>query len=122
MGAHNYFDSRILDLPEGARPMVRDALQLLEDRSKQESGKSFADLSAAQREKVLRSMLLDPATMTPIFVLRIFCVEGFYSDYRDPSYTGKTAWDIVEFKGKRIDGIKKDWSFLRNYQAKEEGA
>ena len=119
VGAHNYFDSRILDLPEGARPMVRAALQLLEDKSKQESGKPFADLPPTERQRVLRSLLLDPATMAPVFVLRIFCVEGFYSDYRDPSYTGRTAWDIVEFKGKRIDGIKKDWSFLRNHQAKD---
>lgn len=119
VGAHNYFDSRILDLPEEARPKVRSALQLIEDSSKRDRGKPFADLSPSARNAVLRALLLDPNTMAPVFVVRIFCVEGFYSDYRDPSYSGETAWDLVEFKGKRIDGIKKDWSFLRIYQNRD---
>jgi hypothetical protein len=57
--------------------------------------------------------------MSIVFALRAVCLEGFYSDYRDPSYSGRTAWDILEFKGKRVDGIKKDWSFLKIYRDAE---
>jgi Gluconate 2-dehydrogenase subunit 3 len=118
VGAHNYFDSRILDLPEGARHYFRSALHLVDGRAGQRFGKSFANLSSEERSGVLGSLLADPTTMAPAFALRAICLEGFYSDYRDPSYTGRTAWDLIEFKGKRIDGIKKDWSFLRIYQEK----
>jgi hypothetical protein len=121
VGAHNYFDSRMLDLPKGARQFFRSALQLVDDRSKQESGKPFADLSSEGRRAFVRSLLLDPTTMAAVFSLRAICLEGYYSDYRDPSYAGRTAWELIGFKGKRINGIKKDWSWLKIYQTEGGG-
>lgn len=118
VGAHNYFDSRMLDLPEIAREAFRSALALVDDRSTKVSGKHFADLALEAREAVLRSLLLDPTSMAAVFAVRAICLEGFYSDYRDPSYSGRTAWELLDFNGKRIDGIVKDWSFLRIYQEK----
>ena len=121
VGAPNYFDSRMLDLPEPARQAFRLALKLVDDRSSESYAKTFAVLSMDERSEILRSLLTDPTTMSLVFALRAICLEGFYSDYHDPSYLGRTAWDVLEFKGKRIDGVKKDWSFLRIYRASDGG-
>ncbi|HEV2138146.1 MAG TPA: gluconate 2-dehydrogenase subunit 3 family protein [Nitrososphaerales archaeon] len=121
VGAHNYFDSRMLDLPEPARQMFRSVLRQVDEESDEKFGRPFVALAPKARDSLLRSLLLDPATMAGVFAVRAICLEGYYADYRDPSYAGKTAWEILDFKGKRIDGIKKDWSFLEVYRSMEGG-
>jgi hypothetical protein len=121
VGAHNYFDSRLCELPGEEREKVRRSLRALNDRATENFGRKFEHLTITEREAVLRSLLASPETRTDFFELRALCLEGFYSDYRDPWYGGKTAWQLTGFGGKRIDGVKKDWSFLRIYAARKSG-
>jgi hypothetical protein len=119
VGAHNYFDSRLYELSEAERENVRRMLFVLRDRAVKDFGRGFEELTVQERGAVLRSLLTDPQTRADFFGLRALCLEGFYSDYRDPWYNGRTAWQLIGFGGKRIDSVKKDWSFLRVYSVKE---
>lgn len=124
VGAHNYFDSRLYESTEVERESVRKRLFVLGDRALKAFGRRFDELTIQERGALLRSLLADPETRADFFELRALCLEGFYSDYRDPWYTGRTAWQLIGFGGKRIDGIEKDWSFLRVYgvrQREEKG-
>ncbi|BBD72050.1 hypothetical protein HS1genome_0439 [Sulfodiicoccus acidiphilus] len=114
VGSANYVDSRIYGTP--LRDEVIEALIEVEGASGELFGRGFCSLEQSQREDVLYTLLRRKSTFKNVFLLRALILEGFYSDYRDPWYQGRTAWDEVGFGGKRIDGVKKDWSFLKIYQ------
>lgn len=116
VGTKNYIDSIVLEFPENVRKSLSSFLMKIQEISKSEFGIEFENLPREKRVYILEKMLLDPSHKIDAFFIRALCLEGYYSDYRDPWYTGKTAWDVVGFKGKRITGIKKDFSFLEVYK------
>ena len=52
-----------------------------------------------------------PVTRERAFDLRSLVLESYYSDYRDPSYNGVTAWGAIKFEGKRILESRKTGGF-----------
>ena len=118
VGALSYIDSTLFDLPRQAQEYFRKAIELLNELSKEEFSSEFQKLSLPNRNAVLRDFYLDQKTREMMFDLRSIALEGFYSDYHDPSYLGKTGWDFTHFGGKRISDLKKDWSFVKIWREK----
>jgi hypothetical protein len=116
VGTKNYFDSRFLELSEPEKSALRRCFSLLEEKCFALFGVSFKDAEREKREKVLNEFLSDPQSFKIFFKLRAICLEGYYSDYRDPWYKGKTAWDVVEFSIRKPSLMKKDFSFLMVYK------
>jgi len=116
VGVKSFFDSTFYEMPESQQTRIRGALGLIEAMSRDMfDGRRFRDLSFAERDRVLKDMLSKGDSKQLFVELRAICVSGFYSDYRDPGYAGMGAWEWMDYGGKRITGIKKDWSFLRVY-------
>jgi hypothetical protein len=113
VGAIHYVDSTLLDFPKEVQGYFRSAVDLVNQRSRSHFQDEFSGISAYNKNWILRDLFLDPKTWERIFDLRSLALEGFYSDYHDPSYQGMSAWELVHFQGRRISGIKKDWSFLK---------
>jgi len=113
VGALNYIDSVLSDFPKGVQDYFAMAVKAVDDTSLARFSKGFPDLSDSDKNLVLREMYLNPRTRELMLDLRSLVLGGFYSDYRDPWYNGKTAWEYIHFGGKRISDIKKDWTFLR---------
>ncbi|AYY15001.1 hypothetical protein EF847_22210 [Actinobacteria bacterium YIM 96077] len=52
--------------------------------------------------------------------LRALCIEAYYSDFRQPGYTGPGAWSVIGFTSAPMAAMaKQDWSYLRCFR--EEG-
>jgi hypothetical protein len=122
VGAISYIDSTLFEFPKETQQYFRRALGLLNEKCRQDFSKSFADLDHLDKNLVLRDFFLEPTTREMAFDLRSIVLEAFYSDYHDPSYEGITAWDYAGFAGKRITGLKKDWSFLKVWRDREKTA
>ena len=116
VGALSYIDSILSESPAGAQQFFRYSLAALDEISQRSFSKSFPNLSQADRDLAFRDLYLDRATREGMFALRAVILEGFYSDYHDPSYRGMTAWESIGFGGKRITDLKKDWSFVRAWR------
>jgi Gluconate 2-dehydrogenase subunit 3 len=113
VGGVNYIDSTLFDFPKGVQEYFRGIVKLINEKSQERFHKDFPSLEPSDQEFVLKSFFSDPLTRERAFDLRSIALESFYSDYHDPSYHGITAWGAIQFEGKRISGIKKDWSFLK---------
>ena len=113
VGATSYIDSILFSLPDNAREYFRGAVESLNQKCVSEFHRRFHELAIHERNEVLRAFYLDPKTREQMFDLRSLALEGYYSDYHDPTYEGITAWEYVEFGGRRISDLKKDWSFLK---------
>jgi hypothetical protein len=113
VGSVNYVDSVLFDFPKKVQDYFRENIELVNQRSSLRFQNAFANLSESDKSFVIRELFLDPKTRERIFDLRSLALEGFYSDYHDPSYNGITPWEVVKFQGRRISGIKKDWNFLK---------
>jgi Gluconate 2-dehydrogenase subunit 3 len=113
VGATSYIDSCLYGLPPDSQQYFKDAIEALDKYCETKFSKKFAKLDSAQKDSAIKEFFLAPATRERMFDLRSLVLEGFYSDYHDPKYTGITAWEYVEFGGKRISDLKKDWSFLK---------
>jgi hypothetical protein len=100
-------------MPTEFQNRFSDSVSMLNDISREKFGERFSDLEMHRQNQVFRTFFLNPETRERAFDLRSLCLEGFYSDYHDPWYRGISGWEYVEFKGKRISDLKKDWSFLR---------
>ena len=120
VGGVNYIDSTLFDFPKGVQEYFRGIVKLINEKSQERYRKDFASLGQPDQEFVLRSFFSDPLTRERAFDLRSIVLESFYSDYHDPSYHGITAWGAIQFEGKRISGIKKDWSFLKNWRDSDQ--
>ncbi|MDA4111314.1 MAG: gluconate 2-dehydrogenase subunit 3 family protein [Thaumarchaeota archaeon] len=113
VGSVNYVDSTLFDFPKEVQDYFRGIIELVNQRSRTRFLQRFAGLSDFDKSWVIRELFLDPKTREKIFDLRSMALEGFYSDYHDPWYGGVTPWELVKFGGRRISGLKKDWSFLK---------
>jgi hypothetical protein len=113
VGTVNYIDSYLHDAPEGVRRQFRNSLRLVNDFAREGFSNDFATLADSDKNMVLRALILEPRTRVNVLFLRSLALEGFYSDYHDPWYTGVTAWQTVKFGGKRISELKKDWTFVK---------
>ena len=114
VGAVNYIDSTLFELPAEVQGYFRSAIKLVDEESTRRFSSNFADLGDSSKKSIiLRQLYLNPKTRERMLDLRSLALEGFYSDYHDPWYSGTTAWEFVGFQGKRISDLKKDWSFLR---------
>jgi Gluconate 2-dehydrogenase subunit 3 len=113
VGALSYIDSHLYGLPQNDQKYFRTAIELLDKNCSERFSKKFAELESADRDFALKEFYFNPLTRERMFDLRSIVLESFYSDFHDPAYNGMTAWGFVEFKGKRISDIKKDWTFLQ---------
>ncbi len=123
VGGLSYIDSFLYELPEEARQYFRSSIGLVNTNCQKKFFKNFVQLNTQERNQVLRDFYLNPASRERMFDLRSLALEAFYSDFHDPSYSGITAWQYIEFGGKRISNLKKDWSFLqvwRDHKGKTE--
>jgi len=119
VGTVNYVDSWILHESDSTKADFRQALEFIDRKCMERFGLTFKDLLAEKQDDFLTWMAIDPKGSDFFDKLRGACIEGFYSDYCDPDYVGRTAWSLVGFQGKRISDLKKDWSFLRIYREKD---
>jgi hypothetical protein len=113
VGGVNYIDCTLLAFPKEVQEYFRGIIKLTNEKSKERFRRDFAALEDPDKEFVLKSLFSDSVTRERAFDLRSLVLESYYSDYHDPLYTGATAWEAIKFEGKRISGIKKDWSFLK---------
>jgi hypothetical protein len=114
VGGISYIDSHLHELPKETQRYFRKAIDLVNTAcEKKFSSRRFANLKLSEQDEILRDLYLNPLSREMIFDLRSLVLEAFYSDYHDPSYKGMTAWEYVEFGGKRISNLKKDWTFLQ---------
>jgi hypothetical protein len=120
VGGVNYIDCTLLAFPKEVQEYFRGIIKLTNEKSKERFRRDFASLEDPDKEFVLKSLFSDPVTRERAFDLRSLVLESYYSDYHDPSYNGITAWGAIKFEGKRISGIKKDWSFLRIWRDSEK--
>jgi hypothetical protein len=119
VGSIHYVDSTLFDFPKEVQKYFREIVELVNQRSISRFQKQFSVLPPFDQSWILRELFLDPNVRERIFDLRSIALEGFYSDYHDPGYKGVTPWELVQFGGKRITGMKKDWSFLRIWRDSE---
>ncbi len=120
VGGINYIDCTLLAFPKEVQEYFRGIIQLTNAKSLEWFRREFALLEDPEKQFVLKSLFSDPVTRERAFDLRSLVLESYYSDYRDPSYNGVTAWGAIKFEGKRISGIKKDWSFLKIWHDSEK--
>jgi len=113
VGGVNYIDCTLFAFPKEVQEYFRGIIKLTNEKSRERFRRDFALLEDPDKEFVLKSLFSDPVTRERAFDLRSLVLEGYYSDYHDPLYNGITAWEAIKFEGKRISGIKKDWSFLK---------
>ena len=118
----NYIDSTLADFPKPVQDYFREAIDLVNKASFDRFNREFCEINDFDRDFILKNLFLDPTTRERAFDLRSLVLEGFYSDYHDPTYNGTTAWGIVKFGGKRISDLKKDWNFLRIWRDYDEKA
>ncbi len=53
--------------------------------------------------------------------LRALSIEAYYSDFRQPGYTGPGAWDTIGFSAAPMAArAKQDWTFLRLFTSREQ--
>ncbi len=116
VGSIHYVDSSLFDFPLEVQEYFRGIVSLVNQRASLRFEKQFSDLSDFDKNLILRELLLDPKIRERIFDLRSIALEGFYSDYHDPGYNGTTPWELIQFRGRRVSGIKKDWNFLKNWR------
>jgi hypothetical protein len=125
VGAVNYIDSTLFDFPKAVQDYYREIVKLTNEQSRQQFHEVFSRLNDSNKDVVLRNLFRDPETRERAFDLRSLVLESFYSDYHDPSYQGVTAWHAIQFEGKRISGITKDWTFLkvwRDFEKEKSGS
>lgn len=120
VGGLSYIDSFLVSSPTPIQHYFRSAIEALDEECEKKFSKKFVELNTSQRNEILKDFYLDPKTRERMFDLRSLVLEAFYSDFHDPSYDGMTAWQYVEFGGKRISSIKKDWTFLKVWKDYEE--
>lgn len=120
VGSVNYIDCALLDFSKEVQDYFRQIVHLVNKASWDKFNQEFCEINDCNRDIVLKSLFLDPKTRERVFDLRSLVLEGFYSDYHDPSYNGTTAWSYIKFGGKRISDLKKDWSFLKIWRDFEQ--
>jgi hypothetical protein len=120
VGAIDYIDSVLHDSPKERQQYFRQAIEDLNLVCEKKFSSQFSALTPDQKDLSLKEFYLNPRTREKMFDLRSIVLEGFYSDYHSPEYNGVTGWEYVEFGGKRISDIKKNWDFLRVWRDFEE--
>jgi hypothetical protein len=113
VGGMHYIDSSLSDFPKERQDYFREAVRLLNELCIERFSNEFSELRREQRDEALKGFYSNHLTREKMFDLRSIVLEAFYSDYRDPEYAGTTAWEFVDFGGKRISDVKKDWRFIR---------
>lgn len=104
MGAAVYID-RALDTANAAeKPSFVEGLAGVESLARSTHNASFASLTAAQRDELLRAMDTGTATnLRPFFNrLRRLTLEGMFCD---PYYGGNknfAGWDLIRYPGPRL--------------------
>ncbi len=121
VGSVNYIDSVLLDAEEGEVKMLGKVLDIIRKEAVKMGASDFRSLADRQKIELLNSLFDRSDTKEAYIFLRSLCVEGFYSDYSDPGYSGVTAWKLIEFGGPRISELNKDWSFLRIHSGNGKG-
>ena len=116
VGAANYIDSEYGNMSETEREELRKGIALFHDYSKRIFEKELSDLSQDEISELFKKMHTDPASRLSFLLVRSLCIMGFYSDYTDPWYDGVSAWTWMDYGGKGISGLNKDWSFLEIYR------
>jgi Gluconate 2-dehydrogenase subunit 3 len=124
VGGLTYIDSNLYGLPKETQHYFKQTIDLLNQKCRKRfsPSRNFAELNPSEREIILKEFYQDPTTRERMFDLRSLVLEAFYSDYHDPTYDGITAWEYLQFGGRRITELKKDWTFLKvwkDYQEKE---
>ena len=91
-----YLDSVAVDMPTPLRDLLLGFLDAASEALAE--GKTWKELA-----------------QEPYFgFLRAQAIEAYYSDFRQPGYTGPGAWDAVGFRSAPLAArAKQDWSFLR---------
>lgn len=114
VGATGYIDSCLHDFSPESQRYFKSAIGALDQYRETKFSKKFAELDFEQRNRALKEFYLDPLTREKCSILDLwFWKASIQTFYHDPKYTGKTAWEYVEFGGKRISDLKKDSSFLK---------
>lgn len=113
VGGLDYIDSALTDMPLERQNYFKKATAVLEGLCNKKYSRCFYELKVEERNVALKEMYLYPNTREMMFDLRSLALEAFYSDFRSPEYSGMTAWDYVDFGGKRISDLKRDWTFLK---------
>jgi hypothetical protein len=116
VGTVSYVDSILSEFPNEVQAHFRQSVQNVLAESRKKFMREFGLLNDIEKEQLLRSLHENHETRQLIFELRSLALEGFYSDYHDPSYDGLSAWKLINFGGKRISDLKKDWSFVRAWR------
>lgn len=93
-----YLDSLLATWPAEQRTQVLELLDAV-DRLRSD-GQSWEQVSTQ-----------------PFFgFLRALAIEAYYSDFRQPGYTGPSAWDAIGFRSAPMAArAVQDWSFLPCY-------
>ncbi len=120
VGGLSYIDSSLCDMTPERQKYFRQSIYSVDVLSNSFFSKNFYDLDPIQRNQVLKELYLNPKTREQMFDLRSIVLEAFYSDFHVPNYTGMTAWQYVDFGGKRISDVKKDWTFLRIWKGQDD--
>jgi hypothetical protein len=116
IGTANYVDSKLLTMGKDQLNLVVATLSSIDQYARKTYGNDFCSIGLKDRADVIRRFLVEKEFFKATFFLRALVLEGFYTDYRDPWYKGKTVWEAVGFGGKRVSDVQKDWSFLKVYQ------
>jgi gluconate 2-dehydrogenase subunit 3-like protein len=121
IGVKNFFDSILATYPKDARQEILQLLDWLQEESgKLYEGRRFESLDQNEKGWLIRSLMKEPRTKFSLLKIRDLCIMGFYSDYHDPEYAGKTAWEWIGFRGKGLTDLNKDWSFLEVYKSRSK--
>ena len=116
VGTVNYIDSEFGNMSETGKEELRSGIALFHDYPKKFFGKELSDLNLDEISALFKKMHTDPASRLSFLLVRSLCIMGFYSDYTDPWYDGFGAWAWMDYGGKGISGLNKDWSFLEIYR------
>jgi hypothetical protein len=128
VGALSYIDSSLFGMPKESQNYFRGAIQYVNQESSKRFSRKFSGISSDEKNSLIHDLFTNSMSRERMFDLRSLVLEGFYSDYHDPSYQGPTSWDVIGFGGKRISNLSKDWTFLQvwkdseaNHGKKKEG-
>ena len=116
VGTVNFIDSEFGNMSENEREELRKAIALFHDYPKKSFGKELSDLNKDEISALFKKMHTDTASRLSFLLVRSLCIMGFYSDYADPWYDGIGVWAWMDYGGKGISGLNKDWSFLEIYR------
>jgi gluconate 2-dehydrogenase gamma chain len=100
-------------LPQSPRELYRSALVNLNQAVQKQTGKSFADLTASEKDGVLHQLEAGKLDIGEIPASDFFAQllqntrEGYFCDPKHGGNKGMAAWKMINFPGARGDFI--DW-------------